>query len=127
MANSYNSYVLARESNPEEVLEQFPNYQDYFEDLALELIGDTVTAREAQAGNPPVHLLVVHDVEQNLLDKNKVCKECSLQGVGRPGVTRYGCRGCHIAVHPKCQSAHQCRHSNMWLDNQRTICAQTHD
>ena len=44
MASSYNSYVLARESNPEEVLERYPNYQDYFEDLPLELIGDTVTA-----------------------------------------------------------------------------------
>ena len=42
MAISYNGYVLARESNPKEVLEQYPNYQDYSEDLALELIGDTV-------------------------------------------------------------------------------------
>ena len=42
MASSYNSYVLARESNPEEVLEQYPNYQEYFKVLALELIGDNV-------------------------------------------------------------------------------------
>ena len=65
MASSYNSYVLARESNPEEVLERYPNYQNYFEDLALEPIGDTVTAREAQAGNPPVHPLVVRDNNNN--------------------------------------------------------------
>ena len=47
MVAVHNAYIVAKESNPAEAATQWPVFQDFVEDLSLELIGDVRSARAA--------------------------------------------------------------------------------
>jgi hypothetical protein len=108
----HNSYVLAKACHPDFVRQEWPNLQDFVEDLAHELVGDYRSRRHAPVPLAPLRPQSVHHVVV-LFEKKKVCKECSLskpRGV-RPGATRYGCQECQEPVHLTCQGAHAERHN----------------
>ena len=109
----HNSYVVAKDTYPEETQRQHPTFMTFLEDVAIGLIGDCKSNEEQRLHQRVQHPLVIHEVVAHLFDKNKVCRECSDQAQPgeRSGVTTYGCRQCRVAVHPKCQTAHQRRHS----------------
>ena len=109
----HNSYVVAKDTYPEEMQRQHPTFVTFLEDVAIGLIGDYKSKEEQRLHQHVQHPLVIHEVVAHLFEKNKVCRECSDQAQPgeRSGVTHYGCRQCQVAVHPKCQTAHQRRHS----------------
>ena len=109
----HNSYVVAKDTYPEEMQRQHPTFVTFLEDVAIGLIGDYKSKEEQRLHQRVQHPLVIHEVVAHLFEKNKVCRECSDQAQPgeRSGVTHYSCRQCRVAVHPKCQTAHQRRHS----------------
>ena len=108
----HNSYVVAKDTYPEEIQRQHPTFVTFLEDVAIGLIGDCKSKEEQRLHQRVQHPLVIHEVVAHLFDKNKVCP-CSDQAQPgeRSGVMHYGCRQCRVAVHPKCKTAPQRRHS----------------
>ena len=113
MVSVHNAYIVAKDCNEEEAADRWPQFQDFIEDLALELIGN-VRAKKAP---PTVHMpergAALHEI-QKLYSKKKTCRECSLRAgpKERRGVTEYGCRQCNEPVHQTkdCVSHHLKRH-----------------
>ena len=53
MASAYNAYVVARDTNPEMVAAEWPNYQDFLEGIILWLVGDVRSQRDPAANPRP--------------------------------------------------------------------------
>lgn len=106
MASAHNAYVIAKDSNPEVVSREWPNFQDFIEDLASGLIDDMTTPRA-----PPMHQEAQGQRRHTfvkLFDKDKVCVECRFakgQGV-RVGTSKFGCQQCNVAIHTQCFPKH---------------------
>lgn len=113
MAAAHNSYVLAKDTNPEYVLEEWPTYQEFLEDLATGLIDEHVNNRDPPC-NTDIQQGPRHDFLK-LFEKEKVCVECRAKlGPGkRAGATRFGCRQCNVAVHTQCFPGHITRANNV--------------
>ena len=47
MASAHNTYVLAKDTNPDMVHSEWPNFQDFIEDLANGSIGDVQAGKDA--------------------------------------------------------------------------------
>ncbi len=113
MAAAFNGFVIAKDSNPEIAAKEWPNFQDFVEDLAEGLIGDTSAKREAPV---PEHVrpAIRHDMKKIFATK-KNCKECRLKA--NPGdrvpQTLQGCEQCQIPVCNKCISDHLQRCNNV--------------
>ena len=109
----HNSYVVAKDTYPEEIQRQHPTFVTFLEDVEIGLIGDCKSKEEQRLHQRVQHPLVIHEVVAHLFEKNKVCREYSDQAQPgeRLGVTHYGCRQCRVAVRPKYHTAHQRCHS----------------
>lgn len=108
----FNAYIVAKACHPDVVAREWPNLQDFVEDLATDLVGEYRSRRHAPVPPAPLRAQSVHNVVK-LYEKNRVCRECSLSlpRGERPGVTKFGCSECHEAVHLQCQAAHSARHN----------------
>jgi hypothetical protein len=111
MVAVHNAYIVAKDSNPEEAYKQWPQFQDFVEDLAIDLIGSTRTSRAPPTAPMPERGAALHEVVK-MYDKKKTCRECSLKAgpKERRGVTEYGCRQCKEPVHRDCVAHHIKRH-----------------
>ena len=113
MVAVHNSYIVAKESNPVESAAQWPVFQDFVEDLSLELIGDVRSARAAPLVPAPQRATALHEVVK-MYEHYKTCRECALRAgpSQRRGVTKYGCRQCQEPVHQTgdCVADHVRRH-----------------
>ncbi|KAI0216626.1 hypothetical protein LSAT2_031377 [Lamellibrachia satsuma] len=109
----HNAYIIAKESNPVEAAAQWPLFQDFVEDLSLELIGNVRSARAAPLVHAPQRATALHEVVP-MYERYKTCRECSLRAGPhqRCGVTKYGCRQCQEPVHQTgtCVADHIRRH-----------------
>jgi len=111
MAAVHNAYVIAKDSNPEVVHKEWPNFQDFVEDLAEGLIDEYLNNRDDTHRSAPQPNNVRPNQRHNfvkLFDKEKVCVECRArlgQGV-RAGTSKFGCQECNVAVHTQCFPAH---------------------
>lgn len=107
MSAAYNAFVIAKDTHPEKVQREWPQFQDFLEDLADGLIGDTSSARDQ-----PLQAIPVpgnrHVINPNLFAKRKSCKDCRKRaGVGeRTTQTLQGCSVCQVAVCKKCVGFH---------------------
>ena len=101
-----NCYIMAKSAN-NDVLMRFPEFRDFLERLAHELIGNHRAKREVPiVGNPQNGGL--HPVRK-LFAKKKVCHECKLTKpdiLPKNKMTEHGCESCNIPVHLKCQVFH---------------------
>jgi hypothetical protein len=109
----YNSYVVARACHPDVARRNWPHFQDYVEDLAMQLIGTYRSGRHAPVPLAPLRPQSVHKLEKDFFQTAKVCHECALRARPgeRRGTTTYGCIQCQEPVHLKCLSVHQERHN----------------
>ena len=53
MASAHNAYVVAQDSNPDMVQSEWPNFQDFLEEIALSLIGESRTKCDPVANPRP--------------------------------------------------------------------------
>ena len=89
MASAHNAYVVAQDSNPDMVQSEWPNFQDFLEEIALSLIGESRTKRDPVANpRPAPHGAGKHDVRK-LYDRKKSVLSVRWQqnlvnDVGRP-------------------------------------------
>ena len=107
MASAHNAYVVARDTNPDVVAAEWPNFQDFVEGIILSLVGD-VRSRRDPASNPrPAPGAGRHDIVK-LYEKKRTCVECSMGAAAgeRRGTTKHGCRQCEQPVHLECVSTH---------------------
>ncbi|XP_052818115.1 piggyBac transposable element-derived protein 4-like [Mya arenaria] len=100
MSAAHNAYIIARDSNPEVIQREWPQFQDFVEDLAEDLIGNYKASRAAPLTNienlPPVPR-EQHEIKSKLFEKKKSCMECrSRAAVGvRVRATQSGCSTCN--------------------------------
>ena len=104
---AHNSYIVAKDSNPEYVKSEWPNFQDFIEDLADGLIGDYTPSR-APPNQNLTRPVVVHNIINLYGQKRKSCHECRiLAAVGeRVPATPMGCELCQVPVCKKCVARH---------------------
>ena len=109
----HNAYIVAKASHADIVASEWPNFQDFVEDLGLGLVGTYRSRRHAPVPPAPLRAQAVHHVVK-FYEKNRVCRECSLRlpPGARPGVTKYRCEECQEPVHLTCQAFHVQRHNN---------------
>ena len=107
MASAYNAYVVARDTNPEMVAAEWPNYQDFLEEIILWLVGDVRSQRDPAANPRPAPGAGKHDIIK-MFDKKKTCIECSMGAAAgeRRGTTKHGCVQCQQPVHLECVCTH---------------------
>lgn len=107
IACAYNAYVLAKDCNPEKVRHEWPQFQDFLEDLAEGLIGSFSTQRA-----PPLQPVPFpgnrHVIKNTHFEKKKSCQECRAKA--NPGervtATKQGCVSCNMAVCKNCVADH---------------------
>ncbi|KAL4240265.1 hypothetical protein ACF0H5_001059 [Mactra antiquata] len=113
MTTAYNAYVLAKESNPNVVQREWPQFQDFLEDLAEDLIGDYSSSRDTpliNLTNQPVLPPSRHKLITKMFEKRKTCKDCRKRNPGaRPTQTFQGCETCCVPVCVKCVECHMQR------------------
>ena len=113
MVAVHNAYIVAKESNPAEAAAQWPVFQDFMEDLSLELIGDVRSTRAAPLAPAPHRAAALHKIVP-MYERYKTCRECSLRSAPgeRRGFTKYSCRQCQEPVHQTgtCVADHTRRH-----------------
>ena len=78
--SAYNAYVIARDSNPDEVNATWPLFQSYVEDLVISLIGDTRAGKAAALVPEPTRATSKHTIEKMYV-KNKTCHDRERGGV----------------------------------------------
>ncbi len=87
MAAAYNGYVIAKDSNPDIAAKEWPNFQDFIEDLAEGLIGETTAKREAPvpvAQPAPGNRHTIRNIFQKKKTvKSAVCKQIHMSGFHR--------------------------------------------
>ena len=107
MASAYNAYVVARDTNPEIVEAEWPNFQDFLEQIILWLIGEVRSRRDPAANPRPAPGAGRHDIVK-MYDKKRTCIECSMSAVAgeRRGTTKHGCQQCQQPVHLECVCTH---------------------
>ena len=113
MASAHNAYILAKDNNPEHAHDVWPNFQDFIEELAEDLIGDVRTRFRAAPVLNDARPARQHDI-QKLYQHGRVCAECrarAARGV-RVGTSQYGCVQCGIPVHQACVARHIARVNN---------------
>ena len=62
MASAYNAYVVARDTNPEMVATEWPNFQDFLEEIILWLVGEVRSRRDPAANPRPAPGAGRHDI-----------------------------------------------------------------
>ncbi|WAR12222.1 PGBD4-like protein [Mya arenaria] len=74
MSAAHNAYIIARDSNPEVIQREWPQFQDFVEDLAEDLIGNYKASRAAPLTNienlPPVPR-EQHEIKSKLFIRHK--------------------------------------------------------
>ena len=107
MASAHNAYVVARDTNPEMVESEWPNFQDFLEEIILWLVGDIRSRRDPAANPRPVPGAGRHDIVK-MYERKRTCIECSLGAAAgeRRGTTKHGCRQCQQPVHLECVCTH---------------------
>lgn len=107
MACAHNSYIIARDSNPDRVKSEWPNFQDFIEELFEGLIGNYSSKRAAPNQNV-ARAGAAHEVKNLYGEKRRSCKECRKKmGPGVPvPQTTMGCDVCDMAVCKKCIADH---------------------
>ena len=107
MASAHNAYVVAQDSNPEMVESEWPNFQDFLEEIILWLVGDIRSRRDPAANPRPVPGAGRHDIVK-MYERKRTCIECSLGAAAgeRRGTTKHGCRQCQQPVHLECVCTH---------------------
>ena len=97
MASAHNAYVVARDTNPEMVASEWPNFQDFVEGVGdiLSLVGDVRSRRDPSANPRPAPGAGRLDIVK-LYEKKRTCVECSMGAAAgeRRGMTKHGCRQC---------------------------------
>ncbi|KAK2190175.1 hypothetical protein NP493_87g02016 [Ridgeia piscesae] len=107
MASAYNAYVVARDTNPEMVATEWPNFQDFLEEIVLWLVGEVRSRRDPAANPRPAPGAGRHDIVK-MYEKKRTCIECSMSAAAgeRRGTTKHGCQQCQQPVHLECVSTH---------------------
>ena len=112
MASVHNAYIIAKDVDPVFIKKEYPNFQEFVEEVAEGLIGDVRTKRDAPQGGDarPARR---HDMEK-MFDKPKVCVECRATAArgARVGTSHFGCVQCATAIHQGCLSKHITRVNN---------------
>ena len=111
LVSVHNAYIVAKGVDAHGSKQIWPEFQDFVEAVAHELVTSTVS-RTAPLPDAPIRATLKHDV-QKIFTKRKVCKPCSRKadaGERRP-VTQYGCVQCQTPCHPRCIMDH-IRHHN---------------
>ena len=104
MASAINAYILGKELYPEEAKREWPNLQDFLEDLSEELTNDTRAKRAAPVLQERLPINT-HDFEKHLFPKRKNCRHCPRDGT-RVKATTNGCRQCQVPVCQTCIPKH---------------------
>ena len=104
---AHNAYIIAKDSNPEVAKREWPNLQDFVEDLAEGLIGDFTPSRAAPNQNVPRNA-GLHTIINLYGQKRKSCQECRILATAgqRVPATPMGCVQCNIPVCQKCVGRH---------------------
>ncbi|KAK2183987.1 hypothetical protein NP493_288g03005 [Ridgeia piscesae] len=107
MASAYNAYVVARDTSPEMVATEWPNFQDFLEEIVLWLVGEVRSRRDPAANPRPAPGAGRHDIVK-MYEKKRTCIECSMSAAAgeRRGTTKHGCQQCQQPVHLECVSTH---------------------
>ena len=117
VASCHNAYVLAKDLHPEHIDDEYPNFQDFIEDIAIGLMGEERAPRAPPAGPrrgqvPPPRRAARHVIEK-IFERRKVCVECrAARPDQRAHATLFGCRQCNVAVHLHCEVLHNMRAGN---------------
>ncbi|KAH3849497.1 hypothetical protein DPMN_091900 [Dreissena polymorpha] len=116
MGSALNSYIIAKDSNPEAVRREWPNFQDFVEDLADGLIGDFSASNDAPIVDT-ARPARVHTMER-LFENEKVCVKfrAKLNNGQRAGTSKFGCVECNVPVHTQCFPGHMNRPTS-WFRN----------
>ena len=92
MASTHNAYVVTQDSNPEKVRSEWPNFQDFLEEIVISLIGDLRTKRDPAVNPHPTPGAGKHDIRK-MYNRKKMCVECSMaaEAGARRGTTHETC------------------------------------
>jgi hypothetical protein len=107
-----NSYIFAKSKNPS-ITDKYPKQLSFIEELANCLIGDYSTERHTMSVN--LDLAPLRDAKHNvavMFTTRVACRECKITKPNLPTnrrVTYHGCKTCKVAIHMKCQNAHNDR------------------
>ena len=104
---AHNAYIIAKDSNPEVAKREWPNLQDFVEDLAEGLIGDFTPSRAAPNQIVPRNA-GLHTIVNLHGQKCKSCQECRILATAGQCVpaTPMGYVQCNIPVCQKCFGRH---------------------
>lgn len=107
MAAAHNAYLIAKDVQPQIVAREWPQFQDFLEDLADNLIGDFSSSRNTPL-QPIPNPSNRHLMDPKLFEKKKTCQGCRAKdGPGqRVTVTLQGCQLCQTAVCKACVADH---------------------
>ena len=116
LVSVHNAYVVAKHHDAIRAKRDWPEFQDFVEAVAHELV-TTTADRVAPTQEGPLRANLKHDV-QKIFRTKKACKVCCRKaGAGaRRRVTLHGCVQCHEPCHPKCIVDH-IRHHNVVVNN----------
>ena len=113
-ASCHNSFIVAKDIHPDYMSVEYPNFQDFLEEIVNGLLGDEHARRAPPAGAapppPPPRGPRVggRHTNKKLFEKRKVCVVCSARR--RPNqrahATKFGCQECNVAVHQRCEVEH---------------------
>lgn len=107
MVSAFNAYVIAKDLHPETVKREWPQLQDFIEELADSLIGEFTSQRSVPLQQVPMPGNR-HQIVSGLFEKKKSCQECRAKAAAgqRVTATLQGCEPCRMAVCKKCVADH---------------------
>lgn len=108
----HNAYIVAKAVDPDRAKREWPEFQDFVEAVAHQLV-TTVATRAARAKEGPLREGLQHDVDI-IFDKRKTCVACArkAQPNDRRRTTKFGCVQCREPCHKECITQH-IRHQNV--------------
>ena len=106
LVSVHNAYIVAKAADQAKSKRLWPEFQDYVEAVAHQLVTTTATC-EAPLPDAPPSATLRHDV-QKIFPKRKTCKTCSRKAVPgeRRPTTQFGCVKCREGCHQKCLIEH---------------------
>ena len=102
-------------TNPEVVKAEWPNVQDFMEEIIPWLVREVRSWRDPAANPHPAPSAGRDDIVK-MYKNTWTCTECSMGAAAgkRRGTTRHGCQQCQQPVHLGCVCIHFHRMYNLW-------------
>ena len=106
LVSVHNAYIVAKAADQAKSKRLWPEFHDFVEAVAHQLVTTTAT-REAPLPDAPPSVTLRHDV-QKIFPKRKTCKTSSRKAVPgeRRPTTQFGCVQCREGCHQKCLIEH---------------------